>query len=327
MTQQWASLLWKWLQPRTKALHLFVGFPIVPVTGNKLATLQHLQSSNIVAATSEWTPDLQRVLQALDCEILDTSGRFVLPQLPEFVHAGSGPGILNCLTTALRIAPSQDSDRTHSAKGALSNSRSSVLKSTTCLQQPDASRVESLATADKVLLRRLLLQERWFAIQAQKDRGLTSAALQLLKQLPIYESAAAPMLSADSEQSPVQAESSADSNSQAMFVNLSCTCYIAPPDIHPAVLDHSFIKAEGDGARKVLTKVLGVVNLTSAAIYKQFILPQLSSYPPAVRNAAMLQMLHNLPTLLQQDKGMQVVLQDTAFVPNGQGALQVRKYF
>lgn len=328
LTYAWVQVLWRWLQPHAKyRLNLFMGLPIVPVAGAKLAALQPLASSTVIAPSADWPPGLQPLLQQLGCEVLDSHPeRFALPPLPDYAHAASGLGMLGALGAALRLP----------AGGAALN-RSS---------QPDAGRLAGCSAADKRLLRRYLLQQRWFAaaLQTPGAAEMQAAALGLLRQLPIFESAAATQAdygvegpsvgsvaraaavpNAEDGATPVAGASvAADVADAAVFVSVAGERYLAPADILPAVLDHRFIQADDNGAKVVLTDLLGVLALSSAAVYRRFVLPHLDAFPAATRDAAMQRLLESLPALLQQDGELAPLLRDARFVPNCKGELKVR---
>lgn len=73
----------------------------------------------------------------------------------------------------------------------------------------------------------------------------------------------------------------------------------------------------------MLVAHLGVRRADLAQVYSTFVLPALAkgSYPPALRDQGILQMLQVLPTLLQQDYVFEDNARRVAFLPNRQGQL------
>lgn len=57
-----------------------------------------------------------------------------------------------------------------------------------------------------------------------------------------------------------------------------------------------------------MTHHMGVPAPSATAVYRQHVLPRLHALEPGLRDAAVLHLLHVLPTLMEQDTGFAAVL-------------------
>ncbi|KAL2612990.1 hypothetical protein R1flu_024682 [Riccia fluitans] len=149
-------------------------------------------------------------------------------------------------------------------------------------------------------VRSFLCQSKWFA--AGVMAGLQT---QVFRALPVFESYGTL------------------ANGRRRFVDLpESRRWFAPDGIDEALLGESFIRAESLKEEEVLTKFLGVSKLSKSLFYQNFMFNNISHYSPEVRVRAMLNVIHELPRLVEEDPSILTKLSDIPFVSTEGGAVE-----
>lgn len=345
------------------ALLPFVGLPIVPLCDGGLAPLTPSHSCTLVNIRSGKAgladASFLTTLQALGLEVLDDDS-FSLPLrdrqqqkdklllVPGYCHSGDAAGILN----ALRIVALQSLTRPPaSAATAATTSRATttVFVPNRVLNEAEvlevrlmfSRRMESLTVNQRRSLRATLLKDSELS-QSMKNGGRSSDGItlkQILTWLPIYESAASAVLN-DGAQSAVLALSSTQSVptgyilppfqdlAGALCVRKSLSelvsYFVAPQRIDPKVLSAKFLSNRHSAESRVLINFLGVSEMQPSEAYRFHILPTIAAHEPSLRDSVVLQMLHNLPNLIQNDKSFQEFVAQVSFLPNVKVRVRLR---
>ncbi|OAE21027.1 hypothetical protein AXG93_606s1120 [Marchantia polymorpha subsp. ruderalis] len=149
-------------------------------------------------------------------------------------------------------------------------------------------------------LRSFLCQSKWFA-----SGVMAGLQIQVLRALPVFESYGTL------------------SNGRRRFVDLpEGKRWFAPDGINEALLGENFVRAESLKEEEVLTKFLGVSKLSESLFYQNHMFNNISKYSPEVRVRAMLNVIHELPRLVEEDPSILAKLSQIPFVSTEGGAVE-----
>lgn len=337
------------------ALLPFIGLPIVPLCSGRLASLSPSHSCTLLNLRSgkagPMEASFRNTLQALGLELVDDDS-FSLPLrdrqqqkdklllVPGYCHSGDAAGIL----AALRIVALQSLARPSPTAAAVAGGgrTNAVLAPNRVLNMNEvlevrlmfAGRMAGLTVKQRRALRGFLLKDPELP-QTIKDGGRSSDGVtlkQILSWLPLYESAASAVSNDASESAVLAALSSTQSlaigHTLPPFQDLAgplcaqntssdlVSFYMAPNRIEPKVLSAKFLANRHSAESRVMRDHLGVGEMQPTEAYQFYILPTIASHEPALRDAVVLQMLQNLPNLIQTDKSFQDFLGQVSFLPN-----------
>ncbi|KAK9808692.1 hypothetical protein WJX72_002029 [[Myrmecia] bisecta] len=273
-------------------LDAFASWPIVPVHGGLLTALRPLSDSVAVWVGDTWPASLAAVLHKLGCRLVDNAPDLRHPALSQHVHSADGLGILAALRNSLAGVPQE--------------------------RWPGLLAEGEVQAPERRQLRRFLLQKQWYehlpgpdGDRSNPQPRATSAVppadelLVTLKGLPVFEC----------HRGPAVGEAPG-------FASLLERRYLAPAGVQEEVLDGKFLVVDGEAERQTLTAVLGVQQLARVEYYRDHILPRIGQLAPPLRDTVMLDLLHQLSSLLDEDASFAAALRSMCFVPARSGQLQ-----
>lgn len=318
-SEAFLGVLWQKLQA-FEDLQPFYGWHLLPVGSGLLHPLLPHEDSCALSTPAEgsWSPQLTAAVQKLEVRLVaqSPSCRVGHPQLHCCLHPANGRGLLAALQVALGPA----------ARGEWSAR----------LQQ------RGLEASDRRELRRYLIQQRWWQPKRSSrtpdatqhnDASLVGA----LKALPIFELArdhqAPATVSRLSQQQSGSFDSllhqithhpSSESTPSASFIDLIGSRFLPPTGLTlTKALPDDFIMFGDSEQLVVYIRTLGVKQPNQAALFRNHLLPRLAEMEDPLRDAVLVDMLHQLPTILGEDSTMAVHLGSLAFVPTADGNLQM----
>lgn len=335
-------------------LQLFVGLPIVPLVGGCLAPLTPVQSCTLVSVSAHRVGssdcELHHALQALGLELVDSNSFNLLNQnmpqqeeeiwlVPEYCHPRDPVGVL----TALRIVALQTlaaSLQNASEPGTVGRTAATLLARNQPLSESEVlevrhmfvGRMAGLTVSQRRILRGFLLQDAGLS-ETMRDQAESSQSVtfqQVLTWLPFYEGAALVCMN-DAFESAVQSAIPLEILPSStlpcfqdlagpLYVSHSSTCvpcyYIAPEAISAAALPPQFVADIQTAETQFMLEHLGVKEMQATDVYRLYILPNITSYEPGLRDQVVLHMLLNLPNLIQADANFEGFLRHVSFLPN-----------
>lgn len=337
-------------------LQMFICLPIVPLVGGCLAPLTLVHSCTLVSVwahrVGSSNGDLHKALQALGLELVDSNSFNLLAQnmlqqegeillVPEYCHPGDPVGVL----TALKIVALQSlavSPQRAAAPGSVDRAaatlpgRNQPLDESEVLEvrQMFARRMAGLTVSQRRILRVFLLQDAGLS-QTLRDQAQSSDSVtfqQVLTWIPFYEGAASVSVN-NAFESAVRSELSLELPSSSintlpsfqdlagpLCVQQPSTClvtyYIAREVISTRALPSQFLADVQTAETQFMLEHLGVKEMQPTDVYRLFILPNIAFYEPGLRDQVVLQMLLDLPNLIQGDADFEGFLRHVSFLPN-----------